>query len=126
MHGLDKLKSETNFKNSMKRVGILFSIFGLYLLLPSESKAEALTFDAYCIIIQTEYQDSHFATIHFPKSCALKIESLKSKSWDCIVLNPIRIVDHKKYLIKFSSLYQVITAKEFLIRSGLSPPSVFA
>lgn len=110
----------------MKRIGILFSIFGLYLLIPSESKAETFTFDAYSTIIQTEYQDSHFATIHFSKSCSLKIESLKSKSWDCIVLNPIRIINHKKYLTKFSSLYQVITAKEFVIHSGLSPPSVFA
>lgn len=123
---LDKLKYEIKFRYSMKCVGILFSIFSLYLLLPSESKAETLIFVAYPTIFQVEYQDSHFATIHFPKSCALKIESLKSKSWYSIIINPFRIFEHKKYLTNFSSLYQVITAKKFLIRSGLSPPSVFA
>ncbi len=123
---LDKVKSEIKFKYSMKCFGILFSIFSFYLLLPSESKAETLTFDANSTIFQVEYRDSHFTTIHFPKSCALKIDSLKSKSWDSIIINPFRIVEHKKYLTHFSSIYQVITAKEFLIRSGLSPPSVIA
>ena len=110
----------------MKCFGLVFSIFGLYFVLPSEAKAEAYNADVYYSICHNESQYLEFTSAFLSKNCSQKLEFSKSVSWDYFLSDSISIVILKNYPIGFKRAYQVITAKEFLIRSGLSPPSVFA
>lgn len=110
----------------MKSIAAFFSLFCIYLLHPTEAKAD--TYFSAGEYVRYHQSDQRFENTSplLSNHCRTSPDVRKWVPWSCIISEKIQVVLHEGHFTGTPTVFRRAGARDFYVHSGLSPPRQFA